>query len=421
MQQQNPKESRNRGRNADAVKHVVCFNGGSSSIKIAVKSVSGAEVTSVADFNCQGLGTGKGYIDVKYDGTKERWEKPMKDHATALAAVTEIIREEFPDLNIVAVGHRVVHGGPEFTDTALIDGKDGKVQASIKKYASLAPLHNPANHQIIMASLGNPLFGHVPNAAIFDTQFHAGMEDHVKYYAVPKEWIEQYSIQRYGFHGTSYAYITQRFAELKSIPKDHVNIVIAHLGNGCSMAKVVGGRGHDTTMGTTPLEGLVMGTRSGDIDPGALELIADTLNIDIKEIVHILNKKSGLFGLYGKGTKEMHEIREAAEKGNKEAALVIDVAAYRAAKYFCAYLGTMESPQGIVFTGGIGENEGYFRRRVFAFMPLFAWDIDEKSVNVRSEEAAVAESRTISGLQAWVIPTDEEKVFALEAYRFVQQ
>lgn len=401
--------------------HVVCFNGGSSSIKIAVKSVSGEHVESVADFNCQGLGTGRGYIDVKFNGKKEKWEMPMEDHASALEAVTEIISKEFPDLNIVAVGHRVVHGGPKFTDTALIDGIDGDVQKSIKGYSSLAPLHNPANHQIIIASLKNPLFGHVPNAAIFDTQFHAEMEDHVKYYAVPKEWIDQYKIQRYGFHGTSYTYITQRFAELNKLRKEDADLVIAHLGNGCSMAKVVGGKGSDTTMGTTPLEGLVMGTRSGDIDPGALELISDTLNLDIKEIVHILNKKSGLFGLYAKGTKEMHEIRQAAEKGDKEAALAVDVAAYRVAKYFCAYLGTMSRPKGIVFTGGIGENEGYFRRRVFAFMQLFDWKIDEDTVQVRSEEAVVAESRLVPGLKAWVIPTDEERVFALEAYRFVNK
>jgi len=401
--------------------YVVCLNGGSSSIKVSVKSITNGEVGSVADFNCQGLGTSHGYIDAKYDGEKERYDTPMENHKLALHAITELIGERFPGLEVSAVGHRVVHGGTEFTSTSLIDGSDGKVQASIKKYSSLAPLHNPANLQIIEAALADPVFGSIPNAAIFDTQFHAEMPEYARLYAVPKKWIDTYGIQRYGFHGASYTYISRRFAELNKLSEEDTNIVIAHLGNGCSMAKVVGGRGADTTMGTTPLEGLVMGTRSGDIDPGALELMAHNLGTDIEGIVKILNKESGLFGLYGKDIKEMHTIRMAAMDGDKEAELVIEVAAYRAAKYFSGYLGTMESPRGIVFTGGIGENEGYFRRKVLAHMKLYSWDINEQSIDVRNEEAIVAESRTIPGLQAWVIPTDEEKVFALEAFQFVQE
>jgi len=407
-------------KNEINIAHVVCLNGGSSSIKVSVKSIINGDVGMVADFNCQGLGTGEGYIDAKFDGKKEKWETPMENHKSALHALTEIISERFPALNIVAVGHRVVHGGSTFNQTTLIDGLDGEVVKSIEKFSSLAPLHNPANLQIIEASLSDPIFGSVPNAAIFDTQFHAEMPDYVKFYAVPKNWIEEYGIQRYGFHGASYTYIAHRFAELNNISEEDTNIVIAHLGNGCSMAKVVGGKGSDTSMGTTPLEGLVMGTRSGDIDPGALELMAKNLNTDIKGIVQILNKESGLFGLYNKGIKEMHIIRQAAVNGDKEAELVIDVAAYRAAKYFSGYLGTMDNPKGIVFTGGVGENEGYFRRKVFAFMKMFNWVADESTVDTRNEEVVVAESLTVPGLKAWVIPTDEEKVFALEAFRFVE-
>jgi acetate kinase len=292
--------------NNNEIKHVVCFNGGSSSIKVALKRVQGEKVDSVMDFNCQGLGTPKGYIDNKKDGRKERWEKPMKDHATALHAVTEIINKEFPDIQLDAVGHRVVHGGPHFKKTALIDGPNGEVQRLIAEYGSLAPLHNPANHQIILASLRDSVFGKLPNAAIFDTQFHGDMPHYAKHYAVPKSWYEDHHIQRYGFHGASYTYIVHRFAQLNNIEEQNAHLVIAHLGNGCSMAKVQGGKGCDTTMGTTPLEGLVMGTRSGDIDPGALELIAEKLKISIKEILRILNKESGLWGMYNKGTKEMH-------------------------------------------------------------------------------------------------------------------
>ncbi len=406
--------------NEKTVYHVVCLNGGSSSIKVSVKSIINGEVEAVADFNCQGLGTGRGYIDVKINGQKEKMDTPMEDHKSALHAITEIISERFPSLNIVAVGHRVVHGGATFKQTTLIDGMDGEVQKSIKEYSSLAPLHNPANLQIIQAALSDPIFGNVPNAAIFDTQFHAEMPDYVKLYAVPKEWIEKYGIQRYGFHGASYAYITHRFAELNELKDEDTNIVIAHMGNGCSMAKVVGGKGADTTMGTTPLEGLVMGTRSGDIDPGVLELMAKNLNTDIAGIIRILNKESGLLGLYNKGIKEMHIIREAALNGDKEAELAIDVAAYRTAKYFSGFLGTMDSPGGIVFTGGVGENEGYFRRKVLGFMKLFNWVIDESTIDTRNEEVVFADSSTIPGLKAWVIPTDEEKVFALEAFRFVK-
>ena len=399
-------------------KHVICFNGGSSSIKVSIKKVAGNEVDTVVDFNCQGLGTEKGYIDVKTNGSKEKLDMQMEDHKSALHAITDLIDKRFPGLNIVAAGHRVVHGGPEFTDTALIDGTNGRVQQSIRDYISLAPLHNPANLQIVLAALEDPVFGKVPNAAIFDTQFHARMPEYAKRYAVPDSWYRDHKIQRYGFHGASYTYITRRFAELNSLDEKEASLVIAHLGNGCSMAKVENGRGTDTTMGTTPLEGLVMGTRSGDIDPGVLELMAGNLNTDITGIVRILNKESGLYGLYNREIKEMHFIRQAAVEGDKEAETVVETAAYRAAKYFCSYLGSMDSPKGIVFTGGIGENEGYFRSKVLGFMKLYKWKIDVKANSTRSEELVFAESAAIPGLKAWVIPTDEEKVFALEAMRF---
>ncbi|MBI9106343.1 MAG: acetate/propionate family kinase [Spirochaetales bacterium] len=401
-------------------KHVICFNGGSSSIKVSVKKVDGSNVESVVDFNCQGLGTGAGYIDVKSADGKEKLNISMKDHKSALHAITKIISERFPGLNIVAAGHRCVHGGPTITDTVLIDGPDGKITQYLKDYASLAPLHNPANLQIVLAALKDPVFGKVPNAGIFDTQFHARMPEYAKYYAVPESWIKDFNIQRYGFHGASYTYISRRFAELNNLSKEENNLVIAHLGNGCSMAKVERGIGTDTTMGTTPLEGLVMGTRSGDIDPGVLELMADNLNTDIKDIVRILNKESGLYGLYNKDIKEMHEIRKAATEGDKKAELVIDIAAYRTAKYFAGYLSTMENPKGIVFTGGIGENEGYFRRKVLGFLKIFGWKIDENTIDTRNKEVVIAVSSLIPELKAWVIPTDEEKIFALEAMRFAE-
>ncbi len=401
-------------------KHVICFNGGSSSIKVAVKKVDGSSVESVVDFNCQGLGTPDGYIDVKVDGKKEVLQMAMEDHKSALHAITEIISEKFPDLNIVAAGHRCVHGGPVVTDSMLIDGPDGKITGYLHEYSALAPLHNPANLQIVLAALADPVFGKVPNTAIFDTQFHARMPKYAKYYGVPKSWIDDYDIMRYGFHGASYSYITRRFAELNKLTDEENNLVIAHLGNGCSMAKVSGGIGSDTTMGTTPLEGLVMGTRSGDVDPGILELMAKNLDTNVEEIVRILNKESGLYGLYGRGIKEMHFIREAAVNGDSEAELVIDIAAYRTAKYFCSFLGTMKNPKGVVFTGGIGENEGYFRSKVFGFMQLFDWKIDEAANATRSKECVIAESAAFPDLKAWVIPTDEEKVFALEAMRFAE-
>ena len=402
-------------------KHVICFNGGSSSIKVAVKKVESGNVESIVDLNCQGLGTADGYIDIKTDSKKEKLEMPMDDHKSALHAITEIISERFPDLNIVAAGHRCVHGGPAITDTVLIDGPDGKITGYLKKFSTLAPLHNPANLQIVLAALADPVFGKVPNAGIFDTQFHAKMPHYAKYYGVPKSWVDDHDIMRYGFHGASYTFITRRFAELNNLAESENNLVIAHLGNGCSMAKVVAGIGADTSMGTTPLEGLIMGTRSGDVDPGILELMAKNLKTDIVEIVRILNKESGLLGLYNKdGIKEMHFIRQAALEGDKEAELVVEIAAYRAAKYFCSYLGTMENPKGIVFTGGIGENEGYFRSKVLNFMKLYNWKIDEKTNGTRSEECIVAQSGTIPELKAWVIPTDEEKVFALEAMRFAE-
>ena len=399
-------------------KHVICFNGGSSSIKVAVKKVDGDNVESIVDFNCQGLGTAEGYVDVKTAEGKEKLEMPLDDHKSAMNAITDIIDKRFPHLNIVAAGHRCVHGGPAVTDTMLIDGPEGRVAGYLDEYSQLAPLHNPANLQIVRAALADPVFGKVPNAAIFDTQFHAKMPEYARLYAVPRSWVDDHNIQRYGFHGASYTYISRRFAELNNLSEQENNLVIAHLGNGCSMAKVEGGIGTDTSMGTTPLEGLVMGTRAGDIDPGVLELMAKRLNTNIEGIVRILNKESGLYGLYGKGIKEMNRIRMASEAGDDRAELVIQTAAYRVAKYFAGYLTTMDSPRGVVMTGGIGENEGYFRKKVLGFMKMFDWAIDEDTVMIRNEEVKIAESGLIPGLSAWVIPTDEEKIFALEAMRF---
>ncbi|MCF7941515.1 MAG: acetate/propionate family kinase [Spirochaetia bacterium] len=398
--------------------HVLCLNGGSSSIKVSIKRVCGDRVSSVASFNCQGLGTAVGYIDCRDEHGLERITGSFKDHSTALHAVMQLITGSYPGLNIAAVGHRVAHGGKRFTRSVLIDGPEGRVLNEIQRCSGLAPLHNPVNHRLIMAALADPLLAGIPHAAVFDTQFHAGIPDHAACYAVPKAWITDHDIRRYGFHGTSYAYILRRYVQLTGRSIDDCDLVIAHLGNGCSMAKIHNGISCDTSMGVTPLEGLVMGTRSGDVDPGLISLMAERLGKQESEITHILNHESGVYGLYGKGTKEVYEIRQAAEQGDRDALLVLDVVAYRIASYFCSYLGTLKQPQAIVFTGGVGEHEGFIRRKVLEFMPLFSWEIDEEHNALEGDEVVIAHSALIPSLQAWVIPTDEEHIFALEAAAF---
>jgi acetate kinase len=398
--------------------HVLCLNGGSSSIKVSIKRVCGESVATVASYNCQGLGTAVGYIDCRDEHGLERITGNFSDHSSALHAVMQVITNSYPDLSIAAVGHRVAHGGKRFTHSVRIDGPEGRVLTEIQRCSGLAPLHNPVNHRLITAALADPLLEGIPHVAVFDTQFHAGIPDHAACYAVPKSWITDYDIRRYGFHGTSYAYITRRYAQLTGRSIDDCDLVIAHLGNGCSMAQIHNGISCDTSMGVTPLEGLVMGTRSGDVDPGLISLMAERLGKRESEITDILNHESGVYGLYGKGTKEVYEIRQAAEQGDPDAILTLDVVTYRIASYFSSYLGSLERPQAMVFTGGVGEHEGYIRRKVLEFMPLFAWEIYEENDTAGAAERIIARSTLIPSLHVWVIPTDEEQVFALEAAAF---
>jgi len=385
----------------------VTLNGGSSSLKASLYQKGFGQLFSA---NCINLGTAASAIKFEINGSKEVANVALQNHSDAIKEIREFMRSRFTGVIPVAIGHRLVHGGDLIKKAMLVDER---VKAEIKACFSLAPLHNPANLDGIKAVDGDSEWSKLSQTVTPDTAFHVNMPFWAKQYGVSKQWQEQYGLERYGFHGTSYEYVSRMFKLFNLLPTEENNVVIAHLGNGCSMAKIQGGVGVDTSMGLTPLEGLIGGTRSGDIDFGAIVMIAKQLGKTIEQMEEILNKDSGLLSMYGKGTKEMYEIRMAAEKGDQEALAVMKIVAYRVAKYFSSYLGTMDSPKGIVFTGGIGENDGFFRKLVLDFMPFFQFQI----LSANSKRGDTVKIATTPFLQhgAWVIPTNEELILAEDA------
>ncbi len=391
----------------DQVPTVITFNSGSSSLKMSVVQQGGKVIMVM---NCENIGTPNSKISFKdCDGTKESIVISMPDHRTAIKEAIALVKNRCDGLKITAVGHRVVHGGKEFKSSVKITPD---VVECIRHCSSLAPLHNPPNLVGIESALQDPFLSDLPQIAVFDTSFHANMPHYAKWYAVPKEWRENDDIEKYGFHGTSYEYVKRMFRVLRKLNAEENNLVIAHLGNGCSMSMVQGNIGVDTSMGLTPLEGLIMGTRSGDLDPGILLGIMEKKKLSAQQMSDILNKKSGLLGLYNGKDKEMQTIRTAAANGDIDAEETINVVTYRIASYFSRYLGLMREPKGLVFTAGIGENESVIRNEVLRRMRMYNWQINAEHNYKRGENVCIAESATIPGLQAWVIPTNEELIYA---------
>jgi acetate kinase len=317
--------------------------------------------------------------------------------------------------DIHAVGHRVVHGGERFTQSALVTEE---VIRGIDDCIDLAPLHNPANLKGIMAA--RDLLGTgMQQVAVFDTAFHQTLPERAYLYALPYQYYRRHRVRRYGFHGTSHRYVAYRYRTIHGIPRDQVNIITLHLGNGCSATAIKGGNSLDTSMGLTPLEGLVMGTRSGDIDPSILEYLATKEGMAINEVESLLNKQSGLLGISGL-TNDMRELlEEARENKDRRAILAIDLFCYRARKYIGAYLAAMGGADAIVFTGGIGENSADVRAQICEGLEWMGLKVDTErnASQVHGREGMI--STGDSRLAAYVIPTDEELLIARDTVRCV--
>jgi acetate kinase len=317
--------------------------------------------------------------------------------------------------DVQAIGHRVVHGGERFTHSALITEE---VLRGIEDCIDLAPLHNPANIRGIQAA--RELFGpgH-PQVAVFDTAFHQTLPDYAYLYALPYQYYRRHRIRRYGFHGTSHRYVAYRYRQIRGIPREETNVITLHLGNGCSAAAIQGGDSVDTSMGLTPLEGLVMGTRSGDMDPAIVDFIAAKEGLSAREVETLLNKQSGLIGISGL-TNDMRELLdESREHNDRRARLAIEIFCYRARKYIGAYLAAMKGADALIFTGGIGENSAEIRSTIADGLQWMGLEIDAGRNQAMSGGHEGLISTDTSRLAAYVIPTDEELLIARDTVRVV--
>ena len=373
---------------------VLVINSGSSSLKYQVRDVAAGTVLTEGLIEKIGMGNGGGG-----DG------EPVgpRDHAEALEQVDAAIHQELGGLELGAVGHRVVHGGERFSEPVLVDNE---ITRAIERLNPLAPLHNPANVLGIRAITKK--WPKMPQVAVFDTAFHRTLPEHAWRYAVPDELYTNHGIRRYGFHGTSNEYVARRSAALLDLPIEEFDAVIAHLGNGASVTAIRGGHSVDTSMGFTPLEGLVMGTRSGDLDPSILVFLGRA-GWSPEDIDTMLNRESGLKGLAG--NIDMRSVVEASEAGDERASMALAVASYRLAKYIGGYHVAVGGAKALVFTAGIGENSQQFRAQVADRLGALGIELDGGLNAERSKEPRVISTKS-SAIPVLVVPTDEERAIA---------
>ena len=395
---------------------ILVINAGSSSMKFTLFAMENEEVLAKGVFERLGS-ENPNLIYKRPDGFKSEAVIPVADHTAAFKEICKKLVDPkdgvIRDLSeIAAVGHRVLHGGEKVTAPELVTPA---IKAIIKECFPLGPLHNPANLAGIEAC--EKAMPGVPNVAVFDTQFHQTMAPEAFLYAIPYEYYEKYGIRKYGFHGTSHHYVTLATAKFLGRKVEDTNIITCHLGNGCSMAAIKGGKVIDTTMGLTPLEGLMMGTRSGDMDPAAVLRMVDLGNT-AKEVDTILNKKSGLFGVGGIGTGDMRDMISAADNGNKRAELAIKMFVRRVVKYIGAYYVLVGNPEAIVFTGGIGEYSHEIRGMVLRELGALKVYLDSASNDAHRGKAGVI-STPDSAIKAIVMPTDEELMIAKTTQKLV--
>lgn len=395
--------------------NVLVINCGSSSLKFQLINSESEKV--LAKGLCERIGIDGRLTYQPEGGEKAVSDKAMPTHTEAIQFVIDALTDAETGVvksldEIGAVGHRVVHGGEKFASSVVITDE---VKAAIEECNDLAPLHNPAN--LIGINACEKLMPKTPMVAVFDTAFHQTMPEKAYMYGLPYEYYDKYKVRRYGFHGTSHSFVSKRAAELAGRPYDDMKTIVCHLGNGASICAVENGKSVDTSMGLTPLEGLVMGTRSGDIDPAILEFIAKKEDLDIAGLMNMLNKKSGVQGLSDGLSSDFRDLEEGANNGNKCAAIALSVFCYRVAKYVGSYVAAMNGVDMIAFTAGIGENSGTVRASVMEYLKYLGIELDAEANGKRGEEIVI--STPDSKVKVMVIPTNEELAIARETVALV--
>lgn len=393
---------------------ILIVNAGSSSLKYQLINMDNE--ATIAQGMIERIGIEGGKLTQKANGEKRVIMSDMKDHLDAVAMMIQVLTDK--DYGVItsmdevgAVGHRVVQGGELFTASAVINDE---VIAAIEKNVQLAPLHNPANLMGIYAC--QKIMPNTPMVAVFDTAFHQTMPPKSYLYGVPMEYYERLRVRRYGFHGTSHRYVSQRAAEILGRPIEELRLVTCHLGNGSSMAAVQFGKSVDTSMGMTPLEGVIMGTRSGNVDPAVLQFIMNHENLDINQMLDILNKQSGFLGISGISS-DMRDVEEAAAKGDRNSQISIDMLYQGIKKYIAAYAAVMGGVDAVIFTAGIGENGWELREGVLENMEFLGIKFDKEKNKVRGKEIEI--STPDSKVKVLVVPTNEEIVIARDTLALV--
>lgn len=396
--------------------NILVLNCGSSSVKYKLIDIT--THTTLAEGGVEKIGLPDSFLKFKLpDGNKQIIEKSIPDHRTAINDILAILTDPTYGCikslkEIDAVGHRVVHGGEKFNSSVLITKE---VEKKIKECYDVAPLHNPVNMAGIQAI--SEALPEVPQVGVFDTAFHQTMPKEAYMYALPYEMYEKYGIRRYGFHGTSHRYVSQRACEFLGVDPKHTKMITCHIGNGGSITAVLNGKSIDTSMGLTPVEGLMMGTRVGDVDPGALTFIMDKEHLDTNQLSTLINKKSGVLGISGISS-DMRDIDAAIASGDQRAKLALDMYIYRIIKYIGAYAAVLDGVDVIVFTGGVGENQQSLRKRVCDHLSYLGVKIDA-DINAASRGEEKLISASDSRVKVVVIPTDEELMIAQDTEAIV--
>lgn len=389
---------------------VLVINCGSSSLKFQL--IDSEDDSVLAKGLCERIGmAGSRLVYSPAAQEKEIINEDMQNHKKAvelvIAALTDKNKGVIESLaDVDAVGHRIVHGGEKFAGSVCIDDE---VIEAIEACNDLAPLHNPANLIGILSC--RELMPDTPMVAVFDTAFHQTIPAKAYLYGLPYRYYEDYKVRRYGFHGTSHSFVSEKTAQLLGKPYEELKTIVCHLGNGASICAVKGGKSVDTSMGLTPLEGLIMGTRSGSIDPAIVEFIADKENKTIEEVMNLLNKESGVLGLSGIGS-DFRDIMEAMDKGNERAKLTLDAYCYQVVKYIGAYTAAMNGVDAIAFTAGLGENNSYVRKKICEYLDYLGVKIDDTQNEKMGEDVII--STADSKVKVLVVPTNEELKIARE-------
>lgn len=388
---------------------VLVINCGSSSLKYQLIDSRSEEVLAAG--LCERIGIDGRMTHTPSSGNTVVKNDPLPDHGAAIQAVLSALTDKAHGVisslgEIGAVGHRLVHGGEKFAASVIINDE---VIAEVEACNDLAPLHNPAN--LIGVRACRQIMPDVPMVGVFDTAFHQTMPPKAYLYGIPHQYYQEHKVRRYGFHGTSHNYVSQRVHHLAELDPDNSRVIVCHLGNGASVTAVKNGKSVDTSMGLTPLEGLIMGTRSGDLDPGVIEYIAKKEHLTLEEVLKVLNKESGVLGLSGVSS-DFRDLTEAMEQGNEQAAVAVEAFCYRVAKHIGAYTAALNGVDAIVFTAGIGENAAHIRSMICDYLGFLGITIDEEKNAVRGKETEI--STPDSKVAVFVIPTNEELAIARE-------